>query len=277
MRLVEALGDSMGRIRRGGDPKLELELVFLKLTRDYTEPDMEGLLSRLETLEKAIENGDVSASLPPSATPETRADVREEAQPAWREPAQEAVQVESPSDRSPVLEEDADKRRESGVDLASEWGGVIGELKRRRQALTAAVYGEARVESFEGNVLRLVFPEEQSFHVGMAKDPGHLEKLGEVLEQRLGSKPRLEVRAAGGEPSGTSATTKNESPRSEVHVPQPQPASEERPSEAENPNGSGGTAAEDSARTEGDDMIRDQSEVFEIAREKGLFDQDEGS
>src|SRR5919112_4155721 len=51
VRLVEAFGDALGRIRRGGDPKLELELTFLKLTRDYTEPDLEALLSRLETLE----------------------------------------------------------------------------------------------------------------------------------------------------------------------------------------------------------------------------------
>src|SRR5215204_6528689 len=57
VRLVEALDDSLGRIKRGGDPKLELELVFIKLTRDYTEPDMTNLLGRLETLEKAVENG----------------------------------------------------------------------------------------------------------------------------------------------------------------------------------------------------------------------------
>ena len=53
VRLVEALGDSLSRVRRGGDPKLELELIFLKLTRDYTEPDLDALLGRLETLEKS--------------------------------------------------------------------------------------------------------------------------------------------------------------------------------------------------------------------------------
>ena len=41
VRLVDALGDSLSRVRRGGDPKLELELSFLKLTRDYTEPDLD--------------------------------------------------------------------------------------------------------------------------------------------------------------------------------------------------------------------------------------------
>jgi DNA polymerase III subunit gamma/tau len=275
VRLVEALGDSLGRIRRGGDPKLELELIFLKLARDYTEPDLEALLSRLETLEKAVETGGFSANLPSAAPELTTADVREEPQAAERVLAQEAEQAEphAPSQEAPVRE-DAD--RGAGVDLASEWAGIMGELKRRRQALTAAVYGEARVESFDGNVLLLVFPEEQSFHVGMAKDAGHLEKLGEVLGERLGSKPRLEVRAAGNEAAGTSAASTKEPARSEVRVPERQPAPEERPSEAGNQNGSADPVAEDRSpgRSEGDDVIRDQREVFEIAQETGLFDQD---
>ncbi|MDP8948733.1 MAG: DNA polymerase III subunit gamma/tau, partial [Actinomycetota bacterium] len=44
VRFIEALGDALGRIKRGGDPKLELELSFLKLTRDYTEPSVENLV-----------------------------------------------------------------------------------------------------------------------------------------------------------------------------------------------------------------------------------------
>src|ERR671933_785266 len=84
VRLVDALGDSLSRIRRGGDPKLELELAFLKLTRDYTEPDLATLLSRLETLEKSVDNGSVAArSSRPTANP-TEAK-REAPRPAERE------------------------------------------------------------------------------------------------------------------------------------------------------------------------------------------------
>src|ERR671916_219718 len=197
VRLIEALGDAVSLMRRGADPKLELELVFVKLTRDYTEPDMGAILGRLETLERAVENGSVATN-PPRATADT---VREEPR-AEREPAHETVEPDAPSDDASLLE-DSDDRPETGVDLASEWHGIMGELKRRRQALTAAVYGEARVESFDGSVLRLIYPEGQSFHVGMAKDSGHLQKLGAVLEERLGSRPRLEIKAAG----ATSATT----------------------------------------------------------------------
>jgi hypothetical protein len=122
-------------------------------------------------------------------------------------------------------------------------------------------------------VLRLVYPEEQSFHVGMAKDPGHLQKLGEVLEERLGSAPRLEINAAGG-PSATTATEEQPPP-----IEQPAPASEESPPKTGSPNGSGSTVAENSGPQQEamrrDDVIHDQREVFEIAREFGLFDENE--
>jgi DNA polymerase III subunit gamma/tau len=270
VRLIEALGDAVSLMRRGADPKLELELVFVKLTRDYTEPDMGAILGRLESLERAVENGSVATNSP-RATADT---VREEP-PAEREPAHETVEPDAPSDDASLLE-DSYNRPEPGVDLASEWHGIMGELKRRRQALTAAVYGEARVESFDGSVLRLIYPEEQSFHVGMAKNPGHLQKLGEVLEERLGSAPRLEIKAAG-EASATTAT-EGQPPRPPP-IEQPAPASEESPPETGSPNGSGGTVAENSGpqqeAMQRDDVIHDQREVFEIAREFGLFDENE--
>jgi hypothetical protein len=84
--------------------------------------------------------------------------------------------------------------RESGIpDLASEWPTLMGELKRRSQALTAAVYSEAQVESVDGDVLRLVYPESQAFHVQMARDPGHLEKLVSVLRERTGRQVFVQV------------------------------------------------------------------------------------
>jgi DNA polymerase III subunit gamma/tau len=271
VRLIEALGDALSLMRRGGDPKLELELVFLKLTRDYTEPDMTTILDRLETLESAVENGK-AATTPPRAAADT---LREES-PAEQEPAQEAVEPDAPPDDSSVFE-DSDDRRETGIDLASEWHGIMGELKRRRQALTAAVYGEARVESFDGSVLRLVYPEEQSFHVGMAKDSGHIEKLAAILEEWLGSKPRLEIKAAGGKASATITATAEDPPPSALQLEQPATASEKSPPESGSPNGSDGTVAENTGpepKAMGrDDVIQDQREVFEIAREFGLFDE----
>jgi DNA polymerase-3 subunit gamma/tau len=296
VRLVEALGDSLGRIKRGGDPKLELELTFLKLARDYTEPDLSNLLSRLEALEKTLENGRVAG---PTRTAATE-DVTEAAPTAETVTGESAPEAPGPAEPEPVQQkeeappeetkpervasrDEGSGEREAVVDLASMWPSIMGELKRRRQALTAAVYGEARVEDFDGKVLRLVYPEEQGFHVGMARDRGHLDKLGSVLEERLGSRPHLEVRAADGETSG--ATPEVEEPprrfdEPEEPAPEPPPTREEPPGITD-ANGSGGTVARDvlsgPEAAGAEDTIRDGREVFEMAREFGLFDQREGS
>ena len=282
VRLVEALGDSLGRVKRGGDPKLELELTFLKLARDYTEPDVTSLSSRLETLEKALENGSLAAAPPRPATQEsfTPEILRDDPPAAGGEPeAGEALLVEpDPApEETPSWQEGSDDGREAGVDLAAQWGSIMAELKRRRQALTAAVYGEARVENFDGRVLSLVYPEEQSFHVGMARDRGHVDKLGDVLEERLGSRPHLEVRAADEGTPGAGAA--REEPPQRIDPPEePEPVREEPPPETGSPNESvafdGNPAPEAAA---GDDVIRGQREVFEMAREFGLFDQNKGS
>ena len=161
----------------------------------------------------------------------------------------------------------------------------MGELKRRKQALTAAVYGEARVEGFDGKVLRLVYPAEQGFHVGMARDPGHMDKLGSVLEERLGSRPHLEAGAADGEaPSaGASPSAAEEPPR--VVAPPREPVrdpvqgtpvrEETSPGEVGGPVGGGDVPAPEAAG--GDDIIRDGREVFEMARELGITEGNKGS
>lgn len=84
-------------------------------------------------------------------------------------------------------------RMESFGMLTSEaqaaWQEVVRQLKRRRQALTAAVYGEAEA-IWEGDILSLSYPEEQGFHVGMANDPGHKQKLLDAVETVYGSRPK---------------------------------------------------------------------------------------
>ena len=135
----------------------------------------------------------------------------------------------------------------------------------------AAVYGEARVEGFDGQVLRLVYPEEQSFHVGMARDPAHLEKLGAVLEERLGSKPRLEIRAAGGESAAPAAEEPPPAPEPRPG-PEPRPRREPRMDRRPDAQKSNGPAPEATAE---DGVIQNEREVFEIAREYDLFDENE--
>ncbi len=277
VRLVEAMGDSLGRMKRGGDPKLDLELTFLKLARDYTEPDVDGLIRRIETLESALENGSFQTSpssvarpTSPVAQPGREAD---EAPPVSAVPeAEEEGGEDTETESTPVAEEEtpvgqADGGRGRSVDLASQWGRVITDLKRRRQALTAAVYGEARVEGFDGQVLKLSFPEEQSFHVGMAKDRKHVEELKKVLEDLVGTKPHIEVRATGKSDDDSGSSTAAPEPEPDGPTSTPPPVSEPPPEDT-------GTIGMDSTVYGGssqgigggDGKIRAETEVFEMAR-----------
>jgi DNA polymerase III subunit gamma/tau len=282
VRLIESLGDTLGRIKRGGDPKLELELSFLKLTRDYIEPQVDVLLRRLETLELAVQRGEVASQareiLAPEPTPHETAS--EEARPDSEEPEDGESQDAEPEEANDL------------PDLAAHWDAVMQDLRDRRQAPAAAVYEEARVQGFDGEVLELAFPEELEIYARLARDDRHADPLREALGRRFGVNPRIESRVADGIPGAADATPL-EQPRREASVVEPEGSppgapearnggTSERARELEAADASVGTGAENLGRASGeaedDEIIRDQREVLEVARERlGLFDQDEGN
>jgi DNA polymerase III subunit gamma/tau len=292
VRLIEALDGALGRVKRGGDPKLELELSFLKLTRDYTEPPVENLLRRLEELERAVANGDVSprrASRPEVAPREDTVDVpADEVEPVEGseleirdEPANEAELARTPEDGN------GDEREElRGAETpAVPWTRVLQDLKDRRPAV-AAVYEGARLEGFDGKVLELSFPEELAIYVKLAGEPKRLDPLREVLEEHLGASPRLEFRVADGasvdvaplqEEPPPPAAPRAEPAGRRADTPKVRDAGDERPEISgapSTPEAEGHAPGGDGAG----DIIRDQREVFEIARERfGSFEQNRGS
>ncbi|MDQ3924113.1 MAG: DNA polymerase III subunit gamma/tau, partial [Actinomycetota bacterium] len=158
VRIIEALGDALSLIKGGVDAKLELELTFLKLARDYAEPSVDTLLARLEALENAVANGAVSNAVSPPREEET-SEIEELAMPAAPATLETPQEDEEPSGEDPMGEdigEAGEDARASG--FALDWASVVQELKGRRQVPAAAVYEEATVEGFDGETLRLAFP-----------------------------------------------------------------------------------------------------------------------
>jgi DNA polymerase-3 subunit gamma/tau len=328
VRMIEALGDALSRARRGGDPKLEVELTFLKLARDYEEPSVEGLISRLETLEKAVENGTVPAPRPSSDASATAASAPSDAAP--REPevtpgaggdGGASVETAPPVPEAPeeVVEVGDDPKGEDGrpepvfggpsaSDL--DWGSVVQELRARQPAI-AAVYAEAEVEGFDDGVLRLVFPEDLAIYAKLAGDSKRVASLHEILEERLGSRPRLEFGVAGAqgtaiatvpainvappvqerppEPVGPSRRTPEPLLETEAPMPEPPPVENPPPGPPEayayvesgtsasgsvDAGGRGEGASGSEPPADGDGRIRDGQEVFKMARE--FFGPDSG-
>jgi hypothetical protein len=142
----------------------------------------------------------------------------------------------------------------------------VRELEVRRPAI-AAVYSEAVVESLEDGVLRLAFPEELAIYVKLAGESKRTKPLQEILEERLGMRPRLEFRVSGADSAVNGEASVRPRPPREVPeaVPEAEPlqsgVAEDALSEAETRSSPGG-------ETESDDMIRDPQEVFAMVRER---------
>jgi DNA polymerase-3 subunit gamma/tau len=295
VRLVEALGATLGRIKRGGEPKIEVELTFLKLARDYTEPPVDRLLHRLETLERAVESGVATQALP--VAPPTVAAPEEpslsEAEPQDAEGSEAGLELVE-AETSP---EPRDRRPQAPT---LRWGEVMAALKGRRKALTAAVYGDASVEGFDGEGLAISFPEDKQFQVGMAQERKHVDELLNVLEELVGTKPRLEVRAGGAAVAGTTggasaaemsaptprapeASVPRRTPEEAPPVDEPpevappeQPRSDVRGAAPEPGAYAGANGSSDGPPAEGlpgdDATIHDEREVFRLAQERlGFF------
>ncbi len=298
VRMIEALGDALSHARRGGDPKLGLELTFLKLARDYVEPSVDALLRRLEALEKAVANGAAGAVIPPHEE-KIGLETMEQATPAAPEAVQEGEElageagleedVEMSSKAKPRAGDPADDRDESAelATLAAQWEQVMEGLKARKQASAEAVFRVARPTDFYDNVLELEFPVEQEYCLDLARYPKHVSELQKVLEERLGTRPRLEFRVAGSDSAVPGGATDGDTPPPH---PRPRDVPEITPevapdskagslhgravegtdaavqrTEPKAENGSGEEAAEEAGA---DDVIRDPREVFAMARER---------
>ena len=164
------------------------------------------------------------------------------------------------------------------------WCQILRDLRDRKQVLTATIFAEGRLSGFDNGVLEISFPKEPDFYLKEAGNPRHKEALGEILEERFGTRPRLEFRVAGENPvqsSGPARTGPNYSPREpqrqvESTPPperveqrrQPAPELEVRSSVREEQRQEPGKREASSAEgPEGDDIIRDSREVFALARE----------
>jgi DNA polymerase III subunit gamma/tau len=284
VRMIEALGDALSRTKRGVDAKLELELTFLKLARDYTETSVDALLVRLEALEKAVSEGNVAAAPLPedrrveSATPEALPRVENE--PRIGEEEGGPGEGESGGGSEPGDEPDGTAGLE---DLSAQWGQILRDLRDRKQVLTATIFAEGRPSGFDDGVLEISFPKEPDFYLKEAGNPRHREALGEILEERFGARPRLEFRVTGEDSAedGGAVRTGPEPPREPSRqmentprpervesrrqpTPEPEVRSSVREEQRQEPAEREASVAEG---PEGDDIIRDSREVFALARE----------
>jgi DNA polymerase III subunit gamma/tau len=217
VRTIDELAAALTAVREGDDARMAVEIALLKAARPDLDPSAEGLLRRIERLERgtgaprgAASGGGPEASASAlgfspgeessaageagrktgrRASPDTPAPPPEPAaaesqeQPSQAEqpaPAEEPLRVEepAPAEQSAALELDQ---------IARVWPAVLEQLHRSAPALAAAFDGARpiAVDAGEGTVT-VGFPADHTFNKRKAEAPDKREQMAEALASVLG-------------------------------------------------------------------------------------------
>jgi DNA polymerase III subunit gamma/tau len=171
VRLIDLLHAAVEDMRRGGDPRLPLELALVKATRPGSDLSRESLAYRLEQLEA----GQVPPARPPAG--EQAAEIETAAPAARAEPAA----APAPSSADLGLEQ-----------LQEAWQRTILPAVGQRSMPLSAVLQEARPAGLAGDTLTVEFPQTASFHRGVAEEPKNATALRDALYEVTGRRLGLE-------------------------------------------------------------------------------------
>jgi DNA polymerase-3 subunit gamma/tau len=183
LRLCDLLAVAVDDMRRGGDPRLPLELALVKVTRPAADLSSESLSYRLELLEQRGRSGHVQGTVP-----QTRPE----------EPAP------TPAPEPPSLEL---------AQLQEAWQRTILPAVEQRSIPTASMLREARPTGLEDETLTLEFPANAGFHRKLAEEPKNSTLLREALYEVTGRKLALEFVL--GEDGGEAEQREHEPPTEE--------------------------------------------------------------
>ncbi|MES1247673.1 MAG: hypothetical protein ABUS54_08375, partial [Actinomycetota bacterium] len=172
IRLIDLLALAVDDMRQGADPRLPLELAFVKVTRPAADLSRESMNFRLEQLEQ---RGPVAAP-PPAAPAQAAAAAAEPAKPAPSVSAAPGIELEQ---------------------LQEAWARTIVPAVAEKSIPTSSLFGEARPAQLNGDTLTIEFPPNADFHRRRAEDPKNATLLRDALYEVTGH--RLAVAFALGE------------------------------------------------------------------------------
>jgi len=163
LRLCDLLAIAVEDLRQGGDPRLPLELAFVKVTRPAADLSRESTAYRLEQLERGgVHSGHDPGTVPRPRPEETRPVDEPEPEPPSGPPSLELEQ------------------------LQEAWQRTILPAVEEKSIPTASVLREAHPKGLAGDTLTVEFPQEASFHRQLAEDPKNATLLEEALYEVTG-------------------------------------------------------------------------------------------
>jgi DNA polymerase-3 subunit gamma/tau len=198
VRLFDLLAVAVDDARKGGDPRLPLELALVKVTRPHADLSRESLAHRVEVLEERLHAGPSAVSRAPSPVPAPAAGpapAASTANPAPGEPAEEERSNGGSDDVGPGMALDQ---------LQDAWTRSVLPAIRERSIPVATLLGEAHPVALEGDTLTLEFAPAADFHRRQVEEQRNVALLSEALREVTGRK--LAVQTTVGAAAATQTT-----------------------------------------------------------------------
>jgi DNA polymerase-3 subunit gamma/tau len=183
LRLCDLLAVAVDDLRRGGDPRLPLELALVKVTRPAADLTHESLAYRLELLEQrgrgpAVPSSHVQVTVTEPGT--------EPATVPGTEPATETGPDEPSPGEPPVAPPSLELEQ-----LQEAWQRSVVPAVEQRAIHAAPVFAEARPAALGGDTLTLEFPPSAAFHRKLAEE-NYAALLQDALYEVTGRRLSLE-------------------------------------------------------------------------------------
>jgi DNA polymerase III subunit gamma/tau len=225
VRTIDELAGALTAVREGDDARMAVEIALLKAARPDLDPSSEGLLRRIERLERGTEaagpagpvtdlapppaagaaappprGGPPNPRHPPAETESADAPAGEPVDEVVEEPAAatpEAESAEAPVPTTPEPPPEPDPPASGAVEkhpsdletIKRAWPAVLDKLRETSPALAATFEG-ARPVGFDEGGLKVGFPPDSTFNKRKAEAPDKRELMADALEAMLGKRMR---------------------------------------------------------------------------------------
>lgn len=217
--MLDVLGELGSELRWSSDPRLVLEVGFMRLARPHGELTVEALAERIEALELRLQDAPTPrAGAPesprPAAAPAAAPTPAATATPAARAPesaasppiAAPSVRQEAPATEvPPAVELEGGQLDRARVKRA--WPSVIAEVKKQRAARASTFVSTDVDLDADGVTLVIEFPREEAFRMKIADEPETRELVRRALGVVLGTTPpfRFQLGRGAVKPAGPAA------------------------------------------------------------------------
>jgi DNA polymerase-3 subunit gamma/tau len=203
VRTIDELADALTAVREGDDARLAVEIALLKAARPDLDPGTEGLLRRIERLEKQLAEGDGPRVLSPGeggAAGEGVLDPPPPAPPAGGSPPEdvsepvETAESEVAPEPEPIAEpevvpepEPPAEASEGPVDLdrlLRLWPAVLEQVHDAGAPALAALFEGSRPTAIDRDesTVTIAFPASSTFNKRKAEEPEKRDLLIAALE-----------------------------------------------------------------------------------------------